>query len=89
MKPPEKTPVWLSASVGAGLLAALGVAVALGRRGKEAQVLVLQPGATVAPLEARANGPPRAQRLQPLPAEPSHRSWSTPSPTCASAPARW
>ena len=71
VKPPEKTPVWLYASVAAGLLAALGVAVALGRRGKEAQVLVLQPGATVASLEARANGTAEgAASMSQLPAEP-------------------
>jgi len=55
-KPVEKTPVWIYVAIGAGVLAALGVAVALGRRGKRVQDLVLQPGATVASLEARANG---------------------------------
>lgn len=73
VKPPEKTPVWLYASGAAGLLAALGVAVALGRRGKETQGLglVLQPGATVAALEARANGTVKdAASTKQLPAEP-------------------
>lgn len=55
-KPVEKTPVWIYVAIGAGALAALGVAVALGRRGKRVEDLVLQPGATVAALEARANG---------------------------------
>ncbi len=56
VKPAEKTPIWISIAIGAGVLAALGVAVALGRKGKRPQELVLQPGATVATLEARANG---------------------------------
>lgn len=56
VKPPEKTPVWVYAAIGAGVLAALGVVVALGRRGKAAPDLVLQPGSTVAALEAKANG---------------------------------
>jgi flagellar M-ring protein FliF len=56
VKPPEKTPVWIYAAVGAGVLAALGVAVALGRRGKKVEPeLVLQPGQTVAALEAKQN----------------------------------
>ncbi len=55
-KQAEKTPVWISGAVGAGVLVALVLAVALGRRGKKGveQELVLQPGATVAALEAKA-----------------------------------
>lgn len=55
VKAPEKTPIWLYLAIGAGLLAAIGVAVALGRRGKKGlePELVLQPGQTVAALEAK------------------------------------
>jgi flagellar M-ring protein FliF len=57
VKPVEKTPIWIYGAVGAGVLVALMVAVALGRRGKKGveQELILQPGATVAALEAKAN----------------------------------
>jgi flagellar M-ring protein FliF len=57
VKLPEKTPLWVWVAVGAGVLAVLVVAALLGRRRKPAlPELVLQPGATVASLEAKANG---------------------------------
>ncbi|MFZ5439605.1 MAG: flagellar basal-body MS-ring/collar protein FliF [Myxococcota bacterium] len=53
------TPVWVYAAVGGGLLLAAIVAFVLLRRGAKGQEvpqeLVLQPGATVAALEAKAN----------------------------------
>jgi flagellar M-ring protein FliF len=57
LKPADKTPVWIYAAIGAGVLAALGIAVALGRRGKKTlePELVLQAGKSVAALEARQN----------------------------------
>jgi flagellar M-ring protein FliF len=54
LKAPEKRPIWVYVAIGAGVLAALGIAVALGRKKKVD--LVLQPGATVASLEAKAGG---------------------------------
>jgi len=58
LKAPEKTPLWVWVAVGAGVLALLAIGVVLSRRGRKARVpdLVLQPGATVASLEAKAGG---------------------------------
>lgn len=57
-KGPERTPWWVWAAVAAGVLALLAVGVVLARRGRKAAApdLVLQPGATVASLEAKAAG---------------------------------
>jgi flagellar M-ring protein FliF len=55
-KAEKKVPVWLYPSLGAGLLAAVALAVVLGRRSANAvPELVLQPGQSVAALEAKRN----------------------------------
>jgi flagellar M-ring protein FliF len=58
VKAPEKTPLWVWVAAGAGVLVLLAMVVVFGRRRGEARVpdLVLQPGATVASLEAKAGG---------------------------------
>jgi flagellar M-ring protein FliF len=57
VKAPEKTPLWVWVAAGGAVLSLLAGAMVFGRRRKpQVPELVLQPGATVASLEAKASG---------------------------------